>query len=226
MATTLNFAKLFGKHPFKPMKRHMKLAAECAACMPEAVDAFLLKDDVRLRAVKERVGLLERDADTIYAEIQDRLPSSIFTPVARRDLLEVLDMQEAIADRAEDIAGILADLPLEVPDNIHEPMRRLAKSCVTATNGAREIVKLIDLLQHTNFKGPNVELMKQQIQDVLVMETDTDAICYEITHALFARRDELDAVSIVFLYKIVGWLDDLADYSEQLAVRSRILLAS
>jgi len=22
----MNFAKLFGKHPFKPMKRHMKLA--------------------------------------------------------------------------------------------------------------------------------------------------------------------------------------------------------
>ena len=226
MATTLNFSKLFGKHPFKPMKRHMKLAAECAACMPEVVDAFLLKDDVRLRAAKERVGLLERDADAIYAEIQDRLPSSIFTPVARRDLLDVLDMQEAIADRAEDIAGMLADLPLEVPGDIHEPMRRLAASCVTATNGAREIVKLIDLLLHTNFKGPNVELMKQQIQDVLVMETDTDAICYEITHALFAHRDDLDALSIVFLYKVVGWLDDLADFSEQLAVRSRILLAS
>ncbi len=66
MATTLNFAKLFGKNPFKPMKRHMKLATECAACMPEAVDAFLLKDDMRLRAVKERVGMLERDADAIY----------------------------------------------------------------------------------------------------------------------------------------------------------------
>jgi uncharacterized protein Yka (UPF0111/DUF47 family) len=35
----------------------------------------------------------------------------------------------------------------------------------------------------------------------------------------------MDPVSVVFLYKLIGWIDDLADYSEKLAIRARLLLA-
>lgn len=226
MATTVNLGKLFGKNPFKPMKRHMKLAVECASCIPEALQAFIDKDPIKLRELRDRIGKLERDADAIYAEIQDRLPSSIFTPVARRDLLDVLEMQEAIADRCEAIVDLLVDLPLEVPEAIQKPVMRLAERCVEATAEAREIVKLIDLLLHTGFKGPNVDVMKGKIQDVLLVETEADGIYNEISHELFSHCREIDPVSVVFLYKLIGWVDDLADYSEQLAIRSRILLAS
>jgi predicted phosphate transport protein (TIGR00153 family) len=225
MATTMNFAKLFGKHPFKPMKRHMKLAVACAAGVPDALQAFVDGDKIKLREAKDQIVKLERDADAIFAEIQDRLPSSIFTPVARRDLLDVLEMQEAIADRSEDIVGLLMDLPLTVPPEMGDSLIRLARRCVEATDEAREIVKMIDLLLNTGFKGPNVEVMKEKIQDVLLIETDADTICNEISHELFAHCQEMDAVSVIFLYKLIGWIDDLADYSEQLAIRARILLA-
>lgn len=225
MATTMNFAKLFGKHPFKPMKRHMKLAVACADLVPDALQAFIDGDSIKLRECKDQIGKLERDADAIFAEIQNRLPTSIFTPVARHDLLDVLEMQEAIADRSEDIAGLLMDLPLQVPVEMQGSMMRLARRCVEAVSEAREIVKMIDLLLNTGFKGPNVEVMKEKIQDVLVIETDADTICNEISHELFAHCKEMDAVSVIFLYKLIGWIDDLADYSEQLAIRARILLA-
>jgi len=225
MARTIDYTKLFAKNPFKPMKRHMKLATGCAECMPEAIEAFLADDHVRLQELKQKVLQLERDADGIYAEIQDRLPKTLFTPVARRDLLDVLEMQEEIADRCEDIVGLLMDLPLSVPEEIKEPIIRHTRRCVDAVREAREIVKLIDLLLNTGFKGPNVEVMKGKIQDVLTIETDADVIGNEITHTLFQHRQDMDPVSVVFLYRLVGWIDDLADFSEQLAIRSRILLA-
>jgi hypothetical protein len=225
MARTIDYGKLFAKNPFKPMKRHMKLATECAKYMPDAMEAFLAGDQVRLREIREKVVQMERDADGIYAEIQDRLPRTVFTPVARHDLLKVLEMQEEITDRCEDIVGLLIDLPLEVPVEIQEPLLRMTNRCVEAVVEAREIVKLIDLLLNTGFKGPNVEVMKGKIQDVLVIETDADSIRNEITHALFGHCKDMDAVSIVFLYRLVEWIDDLADCSEQLAIRSRILVA-
>lgn len=225
MAKTMNFAELFGKHPFKPMKRHMKLAVACANCLPGALEAFFADDKVALREARDKIVQLEKDADAIFAEIQDRLPSTVFTPVARRDLLDVLEMQEAIADRSEDIVGLLMDLPLEVPEEMAASLLRLTRRCVEATEEAREIVKLIDLLLNTGFKGPNVEVMKEKIQDVLVIETDADTICNGLSHELFAHCKEMDAVSVIFLYKLIGWIDDLADYSETLAIRARIVLA-
>jgi predicted phosphate transport protein (TIGR00153 family) len=225
MAAKMNFGELFGKHPFKPMKRHMKLAVACAHCLPGAVEAFLAGDKVALREARDQIAQLEKDADAIFAEIQDRLPASVFTPVARRDLLDVLEMQEAIADRCEDIVGLLMDLPLEVPEEMASSILRLTHRCVEATEEAREIVKLIDLLLNTGFKGPNVEVMKEKIQDVLIIETDADTICNGISHELFLHTKDMDAVAVIFLYKLVGWIDDLADYSEKLAIRARIVLA-
>ena len=35
----------------------------------------------------------------------------------------------------------------------------------------------------------------------------------------------MDPVSMIFLYQLIGWVDDLADYSEKLAIRARLLLA-
>ena len=37
--------------------------------------------------------------------------------------------------------------------------------------------------------------------------------------------EEMDPVSVVFLYQLVQWIDDIADYAEKLAIRSRLLLA-
>ena len=50
MATTLNFGKLFGKSPFKPIKKHMSIAAECASYMPDAISAFFNSDKDTLKA--------------------------------------------------------------------------------------------------------------------------------------------------------------------------------
>ena len=225
MPTTINFGKLFGKTPFKPMKKHMSIAAECAAYMPKAMEAFLSGDKETLKDIKHSITALENDADKILEELQSRLPKSMFMPVDRGDLLDVLEMQEAIADRTLDIIGLMLDLPLDVPEEMKKPTLRLV-SCVTdATDGANKIVKSFEELVETGFKGPHVEKVQKLIHDVVKIETDADSIGIEITQTLFKHCKEMDPVSVVFLYKLIGWIDDLADYAEKLAIRTRLLLA-
>ena len=68
MPTTINFSKLFGKSPFKPMKKHMSIAAECATRMPSAMDAFFKRDKETLKEIKHNISQLEGDADKILEE--------------------------------------------------------------------------------------------------------------------------------------------------------------
>lgn len=225
MATTLNFGKLFGKSPFKPIKKHMSIAAQCANHMPDAVDAYLKGDKSTLKDIKQQIWQLESDADKILEELQSRLPKSIFLPVDRGDLLDVLEMQEAIADRTQDIVGLMLDLPMDVPQEMHKPMARLVKRCVEATSAAHDLIKLFEDLVETGFKGPHIEKAHKLIHDVVGIETDADSIGVDITHTLFDHRKDMDPVSVVFLHRLVRWIDDLADYSEKLAVRARLMLA-
>ena len=225
MATTINFSKLFGKSPFKPMKKHMSIANECVMHMPSAFEAFFNRDKETLKDIKHSIVQLEDDADKILEEMQSRLPKSMFLPVDRRDLLDVLEMQEAIADRTEDIIGLMLDLPMDVPEGMQKPIMRLVNSVTEAVHGGHEIVKAFEDLVETGFKGPHVEKTQGMIHDVVKIETAADSITIEISHALFAHAKDMDPVSVVFLYQLIGWVDDLADYSEKLAIRARLLLA-
>ena len=225
MPTTINFSKLFGKSPFKPMKKHMSIANECTMHMPSAMEAFFKRDKETLKDIKHSISQLEEDADKILEELQSRLPKSMFLPVDRRDLLDVLEMQEAIADRTEDIIGLMLDLPMDVPKEMHKPIMRLVDTVTKAVEGAYHIVKAFEDLVETGFKGPHVEKTQGLIHDVVGIESAADTIGIEISHALFAHAKNMDPVSMVFLYQLIGWIDDLADYSEKLAIRSRLFLA-
>ena len=174
MPTTLNFGKLLGKSPFKPMIRHMKIATECAGHIPEAVTAFFDNDKNRLKEIKQAVSQLESDADKIFEQLQHRLSKSLFLPVERRDLLDVIEMQEAIADRTEDIVGLMVDLPMDVPEELHSPIHMLTDRAVDAVKVAGDIIGKFDELLETGFKGPEVRKTRELIRQVIELETDAE----------------------------------------------------
>lgn len=225
MPTTLRFGKLFGKSPFKPMREHMRIANECADHMPEAVKAFLNGDKSTLKEIKRSVNKLESEADKVLEELQHRLSKSMFLPVERRDLLDVLEMQEAIADRTEDVVGLMLDLPMEVPEEMHKPIAALAARAAETVNAANDVVGRFDDLVEVGFKGPPVKQTRKLIRAVIEMESDADHIGSDITHMLFKHTGDMDPVSIVFLHRLINMIDDLADFAEALAIRSRLLLA-
>lgn len=225
MPTTLKFGKLFGKSSFKPMKEHMEIANECAGHMPAATKAFLENNKSSLKEIKRSVNQLESDADKVLEELQRRLSKSMFLPVERRDLLDVMEMQEAIADCSENIVGLMLDLPMEVPNEMHQPILALAGRVADAVSAANDVIGMFDDLVETGFKGPILKKTRALIRDVIEIETDADHIGTDITHTLFQHSKDMDPVSIVFLYRLINLIEDLADYAEALAIRSRLLLA-
>jgi len=64
---------------------------------------------------KDRIFEREAEADRIKNELRLHLPKSLFMPVDRRDLLEVLHLQDTIANTAQDIAGLLVERQMSIP---------------------------------------------------------------------------------------------------------------
>ena len=66
---------------------------------------------------------------------------------------------------------------------------------------------------------------RKLIREVIEMETDADHIGTDITHMLFTHTKDMEPISIVFLHRLIAMIDDLADFAEALAIRSRLMLA-
>jgi len=225
MARTIPFASLFGRSPFKPMQEHMGIVVQCAAEVPPLFEALSAGDSAKVTEIKDRIFELEQQADDIKNALRAHLPKSLMMPVDRRDLLEVLDMQDSIADVAQDIAGLLIERPMEIPAPLKEPLLALTRRCVDACNQAKKIVGELDELVSTGFGGRESEAVSAMVDELNKIETETDDMGMELTHRLFAEEDRMKPVSVMFWYQLIQWVGDLADYAEKVGNRLRLLMA-
>ena len=125
----INISSMFAKSPFKPLRDHMDKVAESVAPLKEFFEALNQKDYAKVKEIQLQVSLAEKEADIIKNEVRDHLPRSIFMPINRRDLLEMLDMQDTIADVAQDIVNLLTLRKMSLPKELcHDVIQFVEKS--------------------------------------------------------------------------------------------------
>ena len=174
MSSTNPFANLFGKSPFKALQVHMRVVLECASEIPPLFDALAAGDQEAVVTVKNRIFEREAEAEKIKNDLRGALPKSLFMPVDRRDLLEVLQMQDSIADTAQDIAGLLVERRMEIPDFMKEPMLALARRSVDACEQSAKIIEELDELVAMGFRGREATQVEEMVEQLNLIEDDTD----------------------------------------------------
>ena len=217
--------QLFAHSPFTPMQEHLRVVLSCANEVPGLMKVFFVKDKAGLEAIRKRIFELENEADRIKNELRSHLPKSIFMAVDRRDLLDILDMQDSIADVAQDIAGMLVVRELECPEAIQAPLMALVERSVEACNRLGEIMEEFDTLVEHGFRGPESEKVLMMIDDLNKIETDTDEKGMQFTKQLFAHEQEFNPVSVILWLRIGRLIGDLANFAERTGNRHRLLIA-
>ena len=225
MPPTSPLANLFGKSPFKALQQHMRVVLACARDVPVLFEALIAGDRQGVLAAKDRIFETENEADKIKNEMRIHLPRSMFMPVDRRDLLEVLQMQDTIADSAQDIAGLLVARPMDMPPPLKEPMIAFINHCLVACEQAGTIIEELDELVETGFRGRESGKVQDMVDALNLVEDETDEMEHEATSILFKHEGEISPVSVMMWYQIIEWIGDLADYSEKVGDRLRLLIS-
>jgi predicted phosphate transport protein (TIGR00153 family) len=218
-------ASLFGHSPFKPLQEHMRIVSECVAVVPTLFDALVAGDSDGVTAAKDRIFERENEADRLKNQLRIQLPKSLFMPVDRRDLLELLDVQDSIADTAQDIAGLMVERNMEVLDEMKEPLLKLVARCVDTCEHSAKIVGELDELVEVGFGGREATRVEAMVEELNKIEDETDELGMALAKSLFANEDKLGAVSVIFWYQMIQWVGDLADYAEKVGDRLRLLIA-
>ncbi len=225
MASSNPFGNLFGKSPFSALQQHMRIVLECAHEVPPLFEALAAQDEQAVIAIKDKIFEREAAADTVKNEMRGALPKSLFMPVDRRDLLEVLQMQDSIADTAQDIAGLLVERQMQIPEFMKEPMLALVRRCVDACDQSALVIEELDELLAIGFRGREANRVEEMVEALNLIEDDTDNLGIALARSLFAHEDELKPVSVMMWYQLIEWVGDLADYAEKVGDRLRLLIA-
>lgn len=216
---------LFGQSPIKPIQQHMEKAHACAVELIPFFAATLANDWEAAAAAQQRIVDLEHDADRIKRDVRLHLPNSLFLPVSRSDLLELLGIQDKIANETKDIAGLMLGRRMRVPAPMAAAMEQyLACSVATSAQALTAINELGELLE-AGFRGREVDMVEGLIRELDRLEHEDDLLQVQVRAQLFAMERELPPVDVVFLYKIIDWIGRLANHAQNVGGRLQILIA-
>ncbi|MAI49291.1 MAG: TIGR00153 family protein [Rhodospirillaceae bacterium] len=217
--------QLFGQSPFTPLQEHICVVIDCANEVPAIFAAALDHDLPKVELIRGKINTLESEADRIKNELRAHLPKSLFLPVDRRDLLEILDLQDSIADTAQDIAGMMFVRHMTLPNEMREPLMELTTRCVDACNHLGKIMEEMNELISSGFRGAEADKVMYMIDELNKIETDTDIHAIRLMRLLFENEEEIGPVLTMMWDRVIHWVGDLANYAERAGNRHRLLLA-
>jgi predicted phosphate transport protein (TIGR00153 family) len=225
MSSGNTFSNLFGQSPFTSLQQHMRVVLACAKEVKPLIEALVDGDQDRVIASKDLIFEREAEADRIKHELRANLPKSLFMPVDRRDLLEVLLLQDTIANVAQDIAGLLIERKMSIPEFLSAPLVELTARCIETVEHAAKVIEELDELLAIGFRGREVDRVDVMLTELNAIEDETDELGIALARALFNHEDELKPVSVMMWYQIIEWVGDLADYAEKVGDHLRLLIA-
>ena len=219
------FVSLFGRSPIGPMQQHIAKAHECAANLVPFFEAIMVEDWAKVEQVQQEMSRLEHEADKLKKSVRLHLPKSLFLPVPRSDLLELLSVQDKVANRAKDIAGLMLGRQMSIPQALQPLMASYVQRSVDASAQALKAMNELDELLETGFAGREAVLVETLIEELGNIENDTDRLQIEVRRNLFKLEKDLPPVDVMFLYQIIDWIGDVADRAQRVGNRLEQLLA-
>lgn len=220
-----SFLSIFAKSPFNAIQEHMQTVCACSNALLPFFEAVLTKNWEEVTQKQKEIVRLEAQADELKKKIRLHLPSNLFLPVSRSDILELLKVQDKIANVVKDIAGLVLGRKMTIPELFGDLFLGYVQSAIEATGQAAEVIFQLDELLEVGFKGHEAVLVEEMIVQLDDFEKKTDDIQIKIRSSLFSIEHDLKAVDVMFLYKIIDWVGEVADYAQQVGHRLQLLLA-
>jgi predicted phosphate transport protein (TIGR00153 family) len=218
-------ARIFGRSPFGPMQAHIDVCYQCALRVTAVLDSAAADAWDEVARLQAEITRLENDADKMKTDIRTHLPRGFFLPVSRPDLLDLLTRQDRIANRAKGIAGLILGRKLRFPAVMEPGVREFAAVCISACGEARDVVHRLDQLLETGFGGRETDEVRELVARIGAKERECDELEVQLRAELFQLEEGMSPINVLFLFRVLEWIGDLANHAEQVGHRLDQLLA-
>ena len=219
------FSEIFSKSPVTPLQEHMEKVVACVSELEPFIQAVLAEDEEGVARHYKNIVKMENEGDVLKKELRMRLPSSLFMPVDRRDILEVLTMQDMVAGSAKDAASLIHGRKMRIPKTMTKTYRKLIKKCISACTQALLAISELDELIETGFGKTERKRVGRLLLKLDKIEHAADELEQKLRDELLELENELHPINTVFLYKVIDKTGGIADRAQRVGSRLQLMLA-
>lgn len=214
---------LFGQSPFSPLQTHM---AQVGACV-EAVKAILKEFPQPLEWMEKKakeVSDLEHVADLTKTQIKRNLGRTIFLPVDREMIIQILSFQDGIADSCERLAQTLSFHTLTSRDGFKQSFDEFSQASFDTFDHAKALVQEYDALVSSAFGGCEAARVDWLVEEVAICQHQCHQKEYELMRALYQQSSQMHYAEFHLWQSVIKQVSSVAFQSEKLVYRIRRML--
>lgn len=217
-------ARLFGRSPFVPLQLHLDKVADCVEAVFSLLERIREGEDSNIGETAREISKLEHKADLVKNDIRNNLPRGLFLAIDRGQLLEILGLQDSIADKAEDIGILMSLRSAKMLDSLGEPFGEYIKGNKDAFHKARDVMRELDALIESGFGGIEATRVVEMVDGVAEAEHNCDIMQRKLMKLVLDHEDELSVGNFFVWQRLLHEIAGISNYSEKLANRIRMLL--
>lgn len=218
-------SKVFGTSPVAPIQEHMEVCFKAARALVPFFEKTMEYEWGEVGKWRDRIVELEKEADELKKQIRGQLPKSMFMPVPREDLLNLLWAQDQIANTVRDISGLVFGRKMMIPEKLRGNFTEYVQRNCDAAKKARKSVRELDELYTTGFRGAEAEFVEKLVGELDQIENETDEMQARVREDLFDIEKELPPVDVIFLYQVIELVGEIGDMAERIGRRLELLLS-
>lgn len=217
-------AKLFGRSPFVPLQLHLDKISDCVEATISLLERIRSGDTSNIGKEARAISKLEHKADLVKNDIRNNLPRGLFMAIDRSQLLEILSLQDAIADQGEDIAVLMSIRPVNILPELSEPLGKYIDGNLKAFHKVKSVMRELDALIESGFGGAEANRVNSMVEEVAHAEHECDIMQRKLMKQVFDNEEDLSIGDFYIWQRLLHEIAGISNLSEKLANRVRMLL--
>ena len=209
--------KLFGRSPFNQIQLHMEQVSKCVNKMRSAISAMTSGQFEELDDLAYEVSRLEHQADQVKSDIRNQLIRRFFMPIDKAEVLEILSLQDELADTAEDLCKVITLKKLPFHDGVRELFDEFVEQNLVAFELVFSIIQQLDELIESGFGGTEAEKVRGLAHDVAVAEHQSDVVQIKLLKKLYENDAQMSVGEFHLWMRTTRILSQISNISENLA---------
>ena len=225
MARGSYMAGLFGRSPISPLQEHMYCVYKSIQNLIILFEGVVETDQEKISTAADALIKGEHQADLLKKALRHNLPKGLFMPIDRRDLLDVLLMQDQIANQGKSIARLITGRKMTLPAEMQVLFLKFVDKTIATVRRALDVINELDDLLESGFRGREVEHVEDMITELGAIETEVDRTQNKLKGILYELEDDLRPTDVMFTYRLIDWVGRVADDAEKVGSRLQLMLA-
>jgi len=226
MAVKPALSDVLSSSPLSIMERHAEACHDCVTRLGSYFEAAQGGNWAKAEKLQLEIARLEGIADDIKMDVRRNLPRGLWMSVSRADLLELVRVQDKMANETKDIAGLSLGRQLVFPEKLEKSLFKFIVTVTEAAEKAVEVVSATRELSRTAFGARQAKAIITKCLLVEKIERRSDDLQSKLRAKLRKHEEEISPVDAIFLYQLLSSIGEIADHAEKVSHRAQVIAAS